>query len=285
MAMLLLEHARTLEVPPPLQVFACDLDEQAIALARAGIYPEVISADVSEERLQKFFVKEHQGYRVRRELREMVLFAAHDLLKDPPFSRIDLICCRNLLIYLNRDAQMRVFETFHFALRPAGLLLLGTSEAIEDGSALFRTVDKKNRMYEQRPALRLGLPVPSGPNSLLRVIAAHEQHAAEPVVHGRRFLADPAVGFQGQLVPALDRVSLSELHFKLIERFAPPSILVNAEHDIVHLSENSGKLLHFVGGEPTANLVRVVHPMIRIELRAALFRAAESGSAVRAEAG
>lgn len=280
-AILLLEHARTLEVPPPLQVFACDLDEQAIAHARAGIYPEVISADVSDERLQRFFVKERHGYRVRRELREMVLFAAHDLLKDAPFSRMDLISCRNLLIYLNRDAQKRVFETFHFALQPKGLLLLGSSEVIEEDSPLFRTVDKKHRLYEHRPALRINLPVPSGPSSLLRVIAAQERQGAEPVVHGRRFLEDPAVSFNGHLTPALDRASLAELHFKLIERFSPPSILVNANHDIVHLSEQAGKMLQFVGGEPTANLLRVVHPMIRIELRAGLFRAAESAAPVQ----
>src|SRR5205823_1367002 len=101
---------------------ACDLGEEAIQAARAGHYPEVITADVSEERLRRFFVKEHHGYRVRRELREMVLFATHDLLKDAPFARMDLISCRNLLIYLNRDAQQRVFDTFHFALKPQGLL-------------------------------------------------------------------------------------------------------------------------------------------------------------------
>src|SRR6185312_5876249 len=109
MAIMLLEHARTLDASPALQVFACDLNDDAIQIARAGHYSEALVADVSEDRLRLFFSKDAKGYRVRRELREMVLFASHDLLKDAPFSRMDLISCRNLLIYLTREAQLRVF--------------------------------------------------------------------------------------------------------------------------------------------------------------------------------
>ena len=279
-AMLLLEHARALEIAPPLQVFACDLDDQAIAQARAGLYPEVIGADVSDERLKKFFIKDHHGYRVRRELREMVLFAVHDLLKDAPFSRMDLVSCRNFLIYLNRDAQKRVFDTFHFALRPGGLLFLGSSETIGDGSSLFRVKDKKHRVYAHQPAARVGLPVPSGPNSLLRAIEAQERARSEPVVHGRRFLQDPAVNFYGALATTPDRATLAEIHFKLLERLGPPSLIVNAEHNIVHMSEHAGRVLQFAGGEPTINLLRVIHPMLRTELRGALYRAAETAAPV-----
>jgi two-component system CheB/CheR fusion protein len=279
-AMLLLEQARKMEAPPPLQVFACDLGEEAIQEARAGLYPEAISADVSEERLRRFFVKDAGGYRVRRELREMVLFAVHDLLKDAPFSRMDLISCRNLLIYLNRDAQKRVFETFHFALRPEGRLFLGASEAVEDGSPLFHVIDKKYRIYAPHPAVRIGLPVPSGPSSLLRVIESSERAQNIPVIHGRRFVQDPAVHFHGTLGPPLDRATLADLHFKLIERVGPPSLIVNAEHEIVHLSERAGRFLQVAGGEPTTNLLRMVHPALRIELRAAMFRAAETNEPV-----
>lgn len=280
-AMLLLEHARKLEAPPAIQVFACDLDEEAIGQARTGLFPEVITADVNEERLRKFFIKDHHGFRVRRELREMVLFAVHDLLKDAPFSRMDLISCRNLLIYLNREAQKRVFDTFHFALKPDGLMFLGSSESVEEGTPLFRVVDKKHRLYAHQPAMRVGLPVPSGPSSLLRAIEAQERASAAPVVHGRRFFPEAGAGFPSAPSPAMDRASLAEFHFKLIERLAPPSVIVNAEHEIVHLSEHAGRFLKFAGGEPTANLVRVVHPMIRIELRAALFRAVETNASVQ----
>jgi two-component system CheB/CheR fusion protein len=277
MAMLLLEHARKLDTPPSLQVFACDLDEEAIAKARAGHFPEVIVADVSEDRIKKFFVKEHNGYRVRRELREMVLFAAHDLLKDAPFSRMDLISCRNLLIYLNRAAQKRVLDTFHFALKPGGLLFLGTSESVEDGTPLYRTIDKKHRIYAHQPASRLGLHVPSGPSSLLRAIEAQERGGNGPVVHGRRFERDASVPFPpSPATLSFDRTTLAEIHFKLLERIAPPSVIVNGEHDVVHLSESAGRFLKLGGGEPTSNLLRLVDPLVRVELRSALFRCGES---------
>jgi two-component system, chemotaxis family, CheB/CheR fusion protein len=279
-AMLLLEHARKLEDPPGLQVFACDLDEQAIAKARMGFYPEAITADVSEERLQRYFVKAHGGYRVRRELREMVLFASHDLLKDAPFSRMDLISCRNLLIYLDRAAQERVFDTFHFSMKPGGILFLGSSEAVDDGSPMFRVIDKKHRIYVHQPMSRCGLSIPAGPSALLRAIAAQDDPKTTPITHGTKFIRDTAVPFHSTLGQNLDRASLAELHFQMLERLAPPSIIVNAEHDIMHLSEHAGQFLKLSGGQPTFNLLRVVHPLLRLELRTALFRAAESGAAV-----
>jgi two-component system CheB/CheR fusion protein len=279
-AMLLLEHARKMDDPPALQVFACDLDEQAIAKARMGFYPEAITADVSEERLQRFFVKGHGGYRVRRELREMVLFASHDLLKDAPFSRMDLISCRNLLIYLDREAQDRVFDTFHFAMKPGGLLFLGSSEAVDDSSPLFRVLDKKHRIYAHQPIARVGLSIPSGPSALMRAIAIQDDPKTTPITHGKKFVRDAAVPFHSTLAHSLDRASLAELHYQMIERLAPPSIIVNSEYDIMHLSEHAGQFLKLSGGQPTFNLLRVVHPLLRVELRTALFRAAESGAPV-----
>ncbi|HSH91812.1 MAG TPA: chemotaxis protein CheB, partial [Ramlibacter sp.] len=150
-AMLLAERARESEAPPVIQVFATDLDDDAIRVAREASYPGTIEADISEDRLRRFFVKEHSGYKVRREIREMVLFAQHDLLKDSPFSRLDLVSCRNLLIYLNRDAQQRAFNIFHFALLPQGRLFLGSSESVEDAGSLFTVLDKKNRIFLHRP--------------------------------------------------------------------------------------------------------------------------------------
>ncbi|HUR59990.1 MAG TPA: chemotaxis protein CheB [Opitutaceae bacterium] len=280
-AMLLLEHSRKLEARPLLQVFACDLDDEAIQQARTGLYPETIAADVSEERLRSFFTKDHRGYRVRRELREMVLFAVHDLIKDAPFSRMDLISCRNLLIYLNREAQKRVFETFHFALRPHGLLFLGSSESVADDSALFRVMDKTHRIYTHEHARNQPIPVPSGPGTLQRALEAQERTNA-PTLPSRRFLQDPRMAFGGALGPnPQDRASLAELHFKLIERLAPPSVLINADHAIVHLSETAGRFLQFSGGLPTADLLRVIHPALRMELRTALFRVTESKGAVQ----
>ena len=127
---------------------------------------------MSEERLGRFFVKESGGFRVRRDLREMVLFATHDLLKDAPFSRMDLVSCRNLLIYLKRDAQRRALEIFQFALKPRALLFLGSSDSIDEGASLFATVDKKRRIYRQTPRLRVPMPAAS---DLQRALHHHER--------------------------------------------------------------------------------------------------------------
>jgi two-component system CheB/CheR fusion protein len=278
-AILLAERARELEAPPMIQIFATDLDEEAIKIARDGFYPNLIEADLSEERLRRYFVKEHNGYKVRREMREMILFAQHDLLKDSPFSRVDLVSCRNLLIYLGRDAQRRLLEIFHFSLLPQGRLFLGSSESAEDVASLFSVVDKKNRIYMQRPLQRVGVPVPSGPGTLALAMGA--QQLAGAVVSGRVFglVASGAPATKaGEGRPA----SWGELHLKLLEAVAPPSVLIDAEHEIVHLSPSAGRFLQYSGGEPSKNLLRAVHPSLRIELRAALYEAAQKQE--RAEA-
>src|SRR5205814_1130170 len=123
------------------------IDESAIAIARSGIYPDTVLDDVKPARLRRFFVKDEDHVRVSTELRERVLFAVHNLLRDPPFSRLDLVCCRNLLIYLDREAQKQVLEVFHFALKPGGLLFLGSSESADATPELYRAVDKKWRIY------------------------------------------------------------------------------------------------------------------------------------------
>lgn len=273
-AMLLSEKAREMEAPPAIQVFATDLDEEAIREARDGTYPSTIQADVSEERLRRYFVKGHRGFRVRRELREMVLFAQHDLLKDSPFSRLDLVTCRNLLIYLNRGAQQRALETFHFALVPHGHLFLGSSESIEDASVLFSVLDKKSRIFVQRP-VRMRAPSPFGPSSLSLSLEAQRALAIPPARAARAVDARPGDGPLAMLESK--GISWGELHFKLLELLAPPSILVDAEHNILHLSAGAGRFLHFSGGEPTRNLLRAVNPGLRVELRAALYEAVHSG--------
>jgi two-component system CheB/CheR fusion protein len=275
-AILLSEKARLLEAAPTIQIFATDLDAEAMRAAREGSYPATIEADVSQDRLRRYFVKEHPGYRVRRELRELVLFAQHDLLKDAPFSRLDLVSCRNLLIYLDRDAQQRVLETFHFALLPHGRLFLGSSESVEDASLLFGVIDKKNRIFQQRPMPRVSPPVPLGPSTLALAAQAQRRALSMPVVAGRGF-ATAAVPGGGERPLEGRNQSWGELHFKLLEALAPPSILVDAEHEILHLSPSAGRFLQYGGGEPSRNLLRAVHPSLRVELRAALFEAAQSG--------
>ena len=269
-AMVLSEHASKLNAPPQMQVFATDLDRGSIDLARAGHYPDTIAADVSEVRLRLFFTKESAGYRVKRAMRETILFAVHDLLKDPPFSRIDLISCRNLLIYLDRDAQRRAFEIFHFALVEKGFLFLGSSESIEDAGSLFTSLDKKYRLYGRRLGNRRSAP--EGSASLGFALETQRSVPIGGIVETNLISATRPWPLSSVASPGSSR-SWAELHLRLLERFAPPSVIVDGNYDIVHLSEHAGQYLQLAGGTSTLNLLRIVHPMLRTELCAALFRA------------
>ncbi len=285
-AMLMTEHSNRLENPPPVQIFATDVDEQSIADARDGLYPSMIEADVSPERLREFFVKDHGRYRVRKEIREKVLFAAHNVLKDAPFSRCDLISCRNLLIYLNTSAQQQVFDIFHFALRSGGLLFLGGAENQSQGRSLFAPVDAKNRLFVRRSTPR---PVWRVPNLPLRV-------GLDPVRQATGWRARPLpplthIGATDATAAAPDvphagyarrEALFGELHLRLLEEYGPPSVVVNNAHEIVHLSGSAGRYLHFVAGEPTANIVKVINPALQVEIRTALFKAAQTKQSVTA---
>jgi len=280
-AMLLLEHAALMKSPPAIQVFATDLDEDAITIAREALYPLTISADVSEDRLRRFFSREHRGYRARRELRERVLFAVHDLLKDSPFSRLDLISCRNLLIYLSREAQLRALQTFHFALRPEGLLFLGTSETAEEDGAAFLSLDKKHRIYKPFP-VRLASWAFAVPDGVTRE-TMRGRSTGRTFIHGPTFFGQNTAQTLEEAERGRARdVSWESLHFQLLERLAPPSLIVTRDYAIVHVSENAKRFLQFASGEPTVDLLRLIHPMLRVELRAALFRAAQGNVPVEA---
>jgi two-component system CheB/CheR fusion protein len=259
-AMLLCERASGWPAPPDVQVFATDIDQNAIRVAREGVYTLNDAADLSAERLDRFFVKEGDKYRVRNELREMILFAHHNVLKDPPFSHLDLVTCRNLLIYLNRQAQDRVLETLHFAVNPGGYLFLGSSESIEHLGDRFVAVNKDARLFQsRRMALRRGLPLPERPAALIDRAAL--EHPSEETRKD-------------------ERMSYGSLHHRLVEQYASPSVVVNDAYDIVHLSEHVGRYLQFAAGEPSRNLLNAVHPSVRLELRTALYQAAQQGLAV-----
>jgi two-component system, chemotaxis family, CheB/CheR fusion protein len=279
-AILLAEHARTLEAPPSLQVFATDLDEAAIRSARQGLYPLALAADVSEERLRRFFTKERRGYRVRGDVRETVLFAVHDLLRDAPFSRVDLFSCRNLLIYLGSDAQRRVLEVAHFALRNRGRLFLGAAESVDGCEQLFQVVDKRHRIFEPRLVGRQRLPQPGDQSMLARALEVQER-SRDGHVPGLALPHRVLVGAPLRPSPSTAGVATwRELHLRLIERFAPPSVVVTDEFEIVHLSERAARFLRFAGGEPTSNLLSAVNPALVIDLRTALLRAVDAKASV-----
>lgn len=257
-AMLLLEYASELVTPPSIQVFASDLGQGALDFAREGCYPEAIAADIPEGRLARFFIKDNSHYRVRPELRESILFTQHNLLQDPPFSRLDLILCRNLLIYIQRDLQEKVFETFYYALRPQGILFLGNAESAEGATDLFDTLDKRQRLYQR-----------------------HAREGAMPILPSLPLL--PHVVRLPTLTPEPARPSYpspSIEHQRLLERVAPPSVLVDRDYNVLHLSETAGRYLLQPGGVPTVEVLKLVRPELQVELRAALFRAFEENKAV-----
>lgn len=260
MAMLLREHAATLDRPPHLQVFACDLDEDALAIAREGVYPEAIAADVSDERLKRFFTRTGEYFQVKKELREMVLFAPHNLLRDPPFSELDLIACRNLLIYLQRDLQEKVFELLHYGLRPGGYLFLGSSESAEGTSNLFRPVDKKHRIYQRGRSSEEKKRLPDLP-----LIMRRQGHARMP-------------RFQAQ--SSREPLPNAELHRRSLEAHAPPSVLVDENHDILHLSQTAGRYLRYPGGSPTHNILKAIRKELRLKLGTMLRQAFGEDKAV-----
>ena len=260
-AMLLAEAAGRAVDEPGIQVFATDLDALAIADAREAFYTDSDVADVSPERLRRFFVRDAGGYRVRRELRELVLFAHHNVLKDPPFSHLDLVCCRNLLIYLTRSSQERLLETFHFALKPGGFLFLGTSESTDGAGDMFAVVDKAAHIYESR--LISARPLPPVPERALVV----DRNPPRP----QEFR--PPVG-------PIERISAADLHQQLLEQYAPPSLVVTEDHQVVHVSNRAGRYLHVAGGEVSRDLLRLARPELRVELRTALFEAGRSRNSV-----
>ena len=173
LAILFQEARDRLESPPEVKIFGSDIDESALHFARLGRYPHSIAADVSAERLERFFETEDGTYAVRPQLREMCLFAQHNLLRDPPFSRIDLISCRNVLIYMNAELQKRLMPVFHYALRPGGLLFLGPAENAGGNEKLFAEIDRKHRIF-RRVGESAGCRISRSPAATARIARRRE---------------------------------------------------------------------------------------------------------------
>ncbi|WP_285433840.1 CheR family methyltransferase [Pseudomonas sp. fls2-241-R2A-110] len=263
LAMLLSDQLQLDSSKARLQLFATDIDERAISIGRAGLYPQAIVTDVPPTRLRHYFVKEDDHYRIRKELREKVLFAKHSLLSDPPFSQIDLIVCRNLLIYLDREVQREILQMFHFALRPGGFLFLGSSESADACHELFAPVDKRNRIFRAKTGTASSRRTPTMPRGgYMRTNVSRET---------------PQNAVQRKL-------SFSDIHQRALERTAPPSMIVDANADILHMSESAGRFLRHVGGELSRNLLTLILPELRLEIRTTLFQVQQSGLAVKSRA-
>jgi two-component system, chemotaxis family, CheB/CheR fusion protein len=251
----LLEEATRQNLRRQIQVFATDLDVRALATGREGRYPVAIEADINESRLNRFFSREGDYYRVRQELRDIVLFALHDLLKDPPFSHVDLVSCRNVLIYLDRDLQEQVCNTFYYALNPGGYLLLGSAETAENPAGLFRNVDRHARIYQS-------------------TLVGGRKPQLLPRLLGPIRVREPMLPFSHATSPTA-ALSEAAAHRNALEQIAPPSILVDESHRVLHLSDTAGRYLLPGGGPLSADVADLVRPELRFEMRSGLHRAFE----------
>ncbi|EFK10263.1 CheR methyltransferase, SAM binding domain protein [delta proteobacterium NaphS2] len=233
-----------------LQLFGTDIDKYAIDKAREGLFPASIAGDLGEERLRRFFVKTGELYRIRKEIRDTVVFSVQDVMRDPPFSRLNLLCCRNLLIYLNSDAQKKLLPLFHYTLVPEGILMLGASETIGGFTGLFEAVDKKWKVFRRKEvphSLRQIIHFPSG--------GMKEHPAGEDL---------PVVSIpQESNINRLTREAIAG-------RFAPTGILVDAKGDILNVQGRTGKYLEQPSGPPTNNILDLAREGLRIELSTAL---------------
>jgi two-component system CheB/CheR fusion protein len=256
--MVLHEVFRSLERGYSLQIFATDLDERAIEVARVGLYPEGIAADVSPVRLKTFFTHEDGAYRVGKSIRDNIVFAIQNVISDPPFTRLDLIVCRNVLIYLDGNAQKRVLPNFHYALRPGGLLFLGSAETPGESAPLFDTLDSRHRILRRDDGPQMVSP-PPGP------IRRRD--------HFETGLARPSMRSQPQ------QVARQVTQF-LLDRFVPCSVLVDENGTVVHVQGRSGMFLEPEQGPQRNNIVDMAREGLGPTLTAALREARQGNSEV-----
>jgi chemotaxis methyl-accepting protein methylase len=240
-----------------LQIFATDLDRDAIDKARQGVYPANIAADVSPERLRRYFIQEDDGFRVGKEIRQMVTFATQNLVMDPPFTKLDIIVCRNLLIYLTPELQKKLLPLFHYSLNPGGILFLGSSESVIPFTDLFAPLDIKSRIFRRRESV-----VP-----------------AEPVAFPAMFVRLPKVPKElTMLKPAANLQSLADQ--LLLQHFSPPAVLVNDKGDILYINGRTGKYLEPAAGKANWNIFAMAREGLRFDLASAFQKSLRQKKAV-----
>jgi two-component system CheB/CheR fusion protein len=261
LGILLAEQLQRLDNAPTIQIFATDLDARALGAARAGRYSSAIADQVSAERLARWFVREGDTFRVAKELREMCIFSPHNLIKDAPFSRIDLLSCRNLLIYLNTELQNRVIPIFHFSLRPGGLLFLGASENVTRHQKLFAPVDRRNRLFR-----RLETPTKVLPQFPLVVRGAPPETLPSKPPPAPR--------------PGAVALNISRRADQIAERYGPAYVIIDTQLEVLHFSGRTGRYLEPVSGAASLNLLNLVHRDLRLDLRSALHHAVEERTRV-----
>jgi two-component system CheB/CheR fusion protein len=249
------------------QVFATDLDRDAIDRARQGVYPTNIAADVSPERLRRFFVQEEHGYRVRKEIREAVVFAPQNLTMDPPFTKLAILTCRNLLIYLSAELQKKLIPLFHYALEPGGVLFLGSAETIGTYTALFAPADGRSRIFRRLPTI-MGAPAIEFPPAVAASKSVGSAPQSEPEAQPR---SPPA-----NLALLADQV--------ILQRFAPAAVITNDKGDILYISGRTGKYLEPAAGKANLNVFAMAREGLRYDLASAFAGALRAAQPVTTRA-
>lgn len=259
LAILLREHMVTLAVPPRVQVFATDIDERALTVARTGRYPMAYLSAVSPERIGQHFVVEGDSAVVEKAVRDLCTFAPHNVLRDPPFSRLDLVSCRNLMIYLGVEAQQQLMPVLHYALRPRGYLFIGMAENVTRFEDLFETIDKQHRIFQARDAI---------PPARLRPMSGTDT----PIF---------ASAGQPQRRNATTHAALRHaVETQMLSEFTPPHAVVTRTGEAVHYSSRIGDHLEVVPGQPTRELAAMARKGLRLDLRTALREAIEGNTQV-----
>jgi len=233
-----------------IQIYSTDIDEDSIAAARSGIYPANISIDVSPERLRRFFIKEDSGFRIKKEIREMIVFAAQNITRDAPFTKLDLISCRNLLIYLESDLQNRIIPTFHYSLKPGGILFLGPSESVGPYNDLFTQVNRKWKIFQSRPS-------------------ASTAYGLTP--SGLAWTGDHAKKAQGEEVKLVKETNYAELTRKLLlDIYAPCAVITDDNGTILYVHGDTGGYLRPAPGQASLNIVEMAREGLKLDLRRAI---------------
>ena len=259
LAILLKEQLANLDSLPNVQLFATDIDREALELGRSGFYGDSVTEQVSPERIARFFTKSGGGFKVNRDLRDMCLFSEHNLIRDPPFSRLDLVSCRNVLIYMDTDLQRRLMHLFHYALLPGGYLFVGPSESVAGHSDLFDPVDNAQGVYRRKDAPLYRVP-PFFPAETRYQL----QRTVDPKTHAK--------GSSGDVARMVDRM--------LLTHFGPPCVVVNRRNEVVYFSGRTGLFLQPPQGHPTSDVLEMARRGLRLELSSALHEVLKTGKRV-----
>jgi two-component system, chemotaxis family, CheB/CheR fusion protein len=246
-----------------IQIFGTDVSETSLAKARAGVYPENVQSDLSPERLQHYFTKVETGYRISKSIRDICIFAQHNLVNDPPFSQMDLICCRNLLIYLEPVLQKKVVSLFHYATRPKGYLVLGTSESIGTATSLFTLEDRANKVFSKKLTTTRQLVTFS--------LRRHAERGSAPALLPAK-MPDAAWNYM-DLQKEFDR--------KLLAHYAPAAVFINEDLEIIHTRGNVSSYLKLAPGRASLSLLKMARDELILELRKAIARAKKEDGPVR----